>query len=634
MKKKKTIQNSKKEEVKSPKKEETVIGRGLRTQKDLMAPPLIDRSNPEYLKVGEKYVKSFAINGYPSQVSVTWLDSLLNGDDDIDTSIYIEPADERGAMEELTRKITQFEAQLQTELEKGKIENTTRLRNKISDLMVQREKLEQNYENMFHVQISSNLHADTPEELNKSSKVLQSNAKGKRMSLMPSYMKQDDAYKTVLPYGNMYMKDMLRNFNSGALTACFPFYNSEISHKGGVFLGVNLHTYTPVYVNFYDRNILANSNFTVFGSTGSGKTYFVSLLTLRSTLKGIKTTIIDPEGEYGRLTSALGGSTIHISPNSSTRINPFDVEEEEETDKEGRPTGEKTVRIKEKVSDVLNLIAVMAGGLSREQESLVAAVLSELYASFGFNENPNSLYINEEAFDPNTGQLYMKGKKKPMPTFSDFHNALTNYANKMQSDELRRLSNALRMFKKGEVYDMFDSETSSNIDFKNSPIITFDISQLEESVLRPIGMYIALSWTWEKFIKKNPEVKKRIVCDEAWMLVNKNMAGHEYTGAFLEKCARRIRKRNGGLLVASQGFEEFKNNEQGKAVLTNATTNIFLGQESTDLDAVQETFKLSDGETGFLKTCKRGELLIKTGQDGCIAFAHSFDYEKYLITGK
>ena len=38
--------------------------------------------------------------------------------------------------------------------------------------------------------------------------------------------------------------------------------------------------------------------------------------------------------------------------------------------------------------------------------------------------------------------------------------------------------------------------------------MSFDVSKLEENVLRPIGMYIALSWTWEKFVKKNPLIKK------------------------------------------------------------------------------------------------------------------------------
>lgn len=631
------FKKSKKEEVAvfNPQKqvthEGTVIGKGTRSVKDLIAPPSFDRSNPDYIKVGNKYVRSFVINGYPSIISVGWLDDIYSYDGDIDTAIYVEPADERGALDELTNKITQFEAQLASEREKGNIRNTTRLTNMIHKLYQQRERLEQNFESLFHIQVFANLYTDTEEELNKQTKKLDTRLQGRSTYLMPVYLRQDDAYKSALPFGKPYITDMYRNFNSGALTACFPFYNSEISHKDGVFVGVNLATMTPVLLNFYDRKVLNNANATVFGQAGSGKTFFTSLLILRSTLKGVRVVIIDPEGEYIKLTKAVGGSVVSIYPDSQTQINPFDLEEEDETDENGVPTGLKVVRVNDKVADVLNLVAVMAGGLTREQEAIVSTMVQEVYADKGFNEDPKSLYITDPYFDEDTGIFYHDGTKKKMPTFSEFHARLEQFGVQEDSKDVKQLANALRMFKKGSVYGMFDCQTSSDIDFTNAPIITFDISKLEESILRPIGMFISMSWTWERFIKKNPAQKKLIVCDEAWMLVNKNMAGNEYTGAFLEKCARRIRKRNGGLIVASQNFVEFADNPQGKAVLTNAVVNIFLQQNATDIDAVQATFKLSDGERNFLLSAKRGEMLIRMSGESSVAYAYPFQYEKQLI---
>lgn len=609
------------------------LDRGMRTLKDFIAPPSFDRGHEDYMMVGSKYVRNFAMTGYPTNVGVGWLDQLYNYEGDMDTAIFIEPADDRTALDELTNKITQFESQLQIESQKGNIKNITRLRNTIESLYQQRERLEQNYENIFYVEILSNLYTDTKEDLDKETQKLDNKLKGRKIYLMPTYLRQDDGYKSVLPYGKAYIDDLFRNLNSGAMTACFPFYNSEISHPNGVFVGVNLATMTPVFIDFYDRSLLNNSNLTVFGQAGSGKTFFVSLLTMRSALRGVRTVIVDPEGEYKKLTRALGGSHIYIAPDSDQFINPFDIEEEDEVDDNGNATGEKIVRVKDKVSDVLNLIAVMASGISAEQRSIVAHVVSKVYEDRGFTEDPKSLYITEPYFDDRTGEFYHDGMKKPMPTFSDFHDELEEYANKENNRELQKLSNALKIFKKGGVYDMFDCHTSGELaNFKNAPIVTFDISKLEEGVLRPIGMYIALSWTWEKFAKKNPHIKKRIVCDEAWMLVNKNMAGHEYTAQFLESCSRRIRKRNGGLLVASQNFIEFANNEQGKAVLTNAIVNIFLKQDSTDIDALQDTFKLSDGERNFLLQAKRGEILIKMSGESSVAYVMPFDYEKDLIT--
>lgn len=99
---------------------------------------------------------------------------------------------------------------------------------------------------------------------------------------------------------------MFRNFSSDALTSCFPFYNAEISHKTGVFLGENLATLTPIYIDFYDRKLIENGNIAVFGKSGSGKSHLVSILTLRSALKDIRTVIIDPENDYGKVTKAVG----------------------------------------------------------------------------------------------------------------------------------------------------------------------------------------------------------------------------------------------------------------------------------------------------------------------------------------
>lgn len=605
----------------------TIFEKGMAEVKDFIAPPSFERNHVDHLKAGNKFARSFVMTGFPASVQVGWLDAIIHGDADTDVAIHVNPADDRTALDELTNKITQFEAQLYVEQEKGSIRNVTMLQNKVSSLYAQRERLEQNYENLFHIQIATNLYAESKEELEKESQKIDNKLKGRKMYLMPTYLRMADGYKSALPFGKTYITDLFRNFNTGALTACFPFYNAEISHETGVFLGVNLETSTPVIIDFYDREKLFNSNITVFGQAGSGKTFAVSLLTMRSALRGIRTAIIDPENEYQALTKALGGSHISIAPDSKHFLNPFDVESEVNPD-----DGIERVDLKSKTADILNLIAVMAAGLSAEQRSIVATVLKSTYEEFGFNETPKSLLVDDAYFDEDSGVFYTEGMRKPMPTFSDFHRNLEEIARRDGNDDTRRLAKSLEIYKKGGIYDLFDCHTSKELEnFKKAPIVTFDISQLEESILRPIGMYVALSWTWEKFAKKNRHIKKRIVCDEAWMLVNKNMAGHEFTGQFLENCSRRIRKRNGGLLVASQNFMEFSDSQQGQAVLKNAVTKILLKQDSTDIDGVQDMFKLSDGEKNFLLQARRGEALIKMSEQSSVAYVMPFDYEIEFI---
>ncbi len=606
---------------------------GRKTPKDLISVD-IDRTGEDYLKVGDKYVRTLMMNGVPTLVQIGWLDQMLNFEGDSDTIIHVHPADTRAALDELTAKITQYQAQLDTEMNKGNIRNITLYQDKVNSLMEQRRALEQNYENLYYVQVGTNIYEDTLEDLNRQSLRLETALKGRRINLDRMYLTEEDAYKTVLPIGMSFIRDKFRNFNTGALCACFPFYNSELCHKDGVFLGMNLSTMTPIFIDTYDRKVLNNSNVSVFGTAGSGKTFFVSLLTMRSALKGIRSIIIDPEGEYGKIARILGGVTVKLAPGSASGINPMDIDYEDETDDMGQPTGRRYVDVKGKVADTLDLISVLVGEVPAECRSTISAAIQKSYTDKGITSDPDSLYEKGSVFNEETGE-FIQNQKKHMPTLSDFRANLKLLLDSKSPlfDKLSTIHDAMGVYVKGGLYDLFDRETSEDLQgFSNAIVLNFDVNALEQGALRPIAMYVAMTWTWEKIVKKNPKIKKRIICDEAWMLVSKNMAGHEFTATFLENCARRIRKRNGGLLVASQNFSEFAESSQGRAVLTNTTLKIFLKQNSTDIDAVQEAFRLSDGEKSFLLSAKKGSMLIKLNDDDVIATAMPSDFERDLIS--
>ena len=608
------------------------LANGVPGIRDLMAPPAFDRSAPDHLVVGNKYVRNFIIAGYPKMIGVGWADNIYNYDGDLDLALHVNPIDERVALDELTQKITQFQAQLQTELEKGSNRNITRLQQQIADLIEERRRAEQNYISLFGIQMTMNLYTDSLEQLNKEAQLLDSSLRGKKIKLLPTYLRQDQGYKSALPFGRTWMTKNYRNMSSDGLTACFPFYNAELSHPSGIFVGVNVQTRTPIYIDFYNRKLLDSGNTTIFGMTGSGKSFLLSLVTMRSALDGIRTAIVDPEGEHRAITEKLGGVNVDIRPGGLIP-NSFDLHEEDELDADNMPTGRKIVRIQDKIIDLLNLIGVMAGkgGLDNEQKSLVSYVLAKTYEDFGMNENPESLYTKDVSVNER-GELVHHGQRKVMPTFSDFHERLEKFAREEGNERLVPVVNTLRMYTKTGVFGMFDGQTPPElINMKDAPVINFDVSFLNDDNLRPIGMYIALSWCNEQFAKQNLSIRKRIICDEAWMMVKKSMPGSEYTSHFIETVARRIRKRNGALLVASQNFKEFLESPQGEAVLFNTHVNIFLKQSPTDLDAVQAKFKLSNGERDYLANPRKGHFLLKMGNESTVGYAYPFAVEKALI---
>ena len=97
----------------------------------------------------------------------------------------------------------------------------------------------------------------------------------------------------------------------------------------------------------------------------------------------------------------------------------------------------------------------------------------------------------------------------------------------------------------------FDGQSTFDL-LDGTLLINLDISQLEERFARPLAQQILLSWIWEKYVKKNSEdrtkeSKKRVLVDEAWMLL-------PYPEAvdFLNTMARRARKRNVSLAIICQ----------------------------------------------------------------------------------
>ena len=239
---------------------------------------------------------------------------------------------------------------------------------------------------------------------------------------------------------------------------------------------------------------------------------------------------------------------------------------------------------------------------------------------YGITADPNSLYVNGQ------GQIRIGNigrEKKKMPTIGSWYKTLVKKAEENTDENYTFHYSYLRKVMKQYVRELngqmayFDGQSTFDL-LEGVPFINLDISQLEERFARPLAQQILLSWIWEKFVKKNSEdrakaTKKRVLVDEAWMLLPFPEAVD-----FLNKMARRARKRNVSLAIVSQRFQDFYEKPEAQAVLTSSDTKLFLAQDKSEIQYLKEVFKLSEGEAGFLITCNRGEGLLKVGGDSAI----------------
>lgn len=110
-----------------------------------------------------------------------------------------------------------------------------------------------------------------------------------------------------------------------AALALFPFDSADLVEPGGVILGSNLMTGSPVV---YDYTRRVNSNVTFVGESGKGKstttkTYLDNFLS-RAPPETL-VTIIDPHGEYAGLAERWGCEVRDLAERDSMGLDPFRI---------------------------------------------------------------------------------------------------------------------------------------------------------------------------------------------------------------------------------------------------------------------------------------------------------------------
>lgn len=599
-----------------------------KTIKDLIAPSGIDVSNIDHLEIissTKRFARSFFVSTLPRMCTFPELfrDMYLFGD--INTSIYINPIREERSQNELNRVINELETERIVAMDKGNINRESTIAQKRLEAEQLRDEIAAGFNKLYEASIVSTLFAYSLEDLDRYTKMLATEMSKTMVGIKTAWGIQEEAFQTNLPL----MDDQVQKthtFDRNSMGTVFPFTTSEIGHPSGVPLGFNKQTGTPIlFDNFHSS--LTNYNMVIFAKSGAGKSVTMKTLVSRSSvLMGIESLALDAEGEYTIVAESLGGINIVISPTSQTVINIFDIETE--TIKDEITGKERTVlNVENKVEDVTQGLLTMAKGSTRSSEvneltkQIIAESVAEEYASLGITSNPNSLYETDNG-GISRGNMLAKRKKK-MPTIGSWYRRIQAKAKDNQNPDYQyHYSYLLKVMKQYiREYDgqmaYFDGQSTFDL-LDGAPFINLDISQLEERFARPLAQQILLSWIWEKFVKKNSEdkskaKKKRVLVDEAWMLL-------PYPEAvdFLNKMARRARKRNVSLAIISQRFQDFYEKQEAQAVLTSSDTKLFLAQDKSEIAYLKEVFKLSEGEANFLVTCQRGEGLLKVGADTAI----------------
>ncbi len=558
-----------------------VIAKGTVSIRDLIAPSFVEVDFTN-LRIDDKYYRTFYVVGYPRYVSPNWLYSLITFDHPLYISMYVYPTESKSVLEDLKRKIAEMEATIENDIKAGKVVDPT-VQVQLDDALSLQAELAKGAERFFQFGLYITVPADSLDELGQVCKQVDAVLSSLLIIAKQSILEMEEGFKSTLPM--FYDKlGVWRNMDTTSLATTFPFATASLTKNEGILYGLNEHDGSLI---IFDRFTLENANAVILGKSGGGKSFMVKLEAARLLMMGVDVIIIDPENEYEKLTTSMGGEFVVFSNASQYKINPFDLATADPQPDE----------LSNKILDLHSLMRVIMGELTPSQDALLDRSLVMTYSQKGITQDISTF------------------KKEP-PLLEDLYKIFIG----METPEGKEMGDRLEKFVRGSASGIFNQQ--SNFDIKN-PFTVFGIRDLEEN-LRPVAMYIVLDYIWNRVRK---EKKKRVlIVDEAWYLIKQ-----KDSGAYLHSFAKRARKYQLGLTTITQDVEDFLSTDEGKAIITNSSLQIILKQSTAAVEKITETFYLTGGERHFLLSAGVGEGLFFAGHSHVGFRVIASDEEKTLI---
>jgi len=530
-----------------------------------------------YLQMGDKFVRTLFVSGYPYVATTGWLNMLINFNHDVDISYHIEQVDPLAALPKLNRKITELESTKRSMLKQGKVVGSE-VTDPLDSAMALKDKIQRGQEKLFQVSIYVTVTADSLVDLDKKTKLLGTVMSSRLFYIKEATFQQLEGLQSTLPRAQNILAQK-RNLDSSSAALTFPFVSSELVQETGILYGVNRSNNSLVIV---DRFSLNNANSIIFAQSGSGKSFTAKTEILRQLMQGTRVIVVDPEREYKQLAASVNGTYIRLSAKSKEKINPFDMSLSSSNGDE----------LAEHIQDLTEIVSLMVGGLSAEEKAAVDKAILQTYKSHGWSLNQN-YQVKAKKKKDNRGR---PPKAKTYPVLKDFYKEL-------KAMKQKKLCARLEKFIKGSLSSVFDSQTNIKLDNR---LVVFDIKDLSESI-RQIMMLVVANFVHSQ-VKSDPR-RRILVIDEGWMLLQ-----HEESARFIAGLTRRARKYYLGVTIISQQANDFLSQDYGRAIASQSALRILMKQDTTTIKKVATEFNLSEYEQNFLLTCDKGEALIIADQ--------------------
>ena len=561
-------------------------------------PLYINLTNPQYIEIDGMFFSSLLIINYNRIFQELIFKNILETNENILISIYIEKNNQYKIIKEIARNIGNTAVDLE-KINNSRIDIDI-AESSLEDAKYIRKEMQLNNQQLLYFYTYITTYSKNKEELknqiNKIEEILQnSGLKSKK-----SYFRQEQTILANLPLNKNnddIKKAVKKNILTDGIRGTYPFITSTIYDEKGILYGTDINSNSLIIIDKFDREKYKNSNTCIFGSSGSGKSYFTKIQILRNYILNINQYIIDPEREYEKISKSLNGSLIKIGPASKTYINIFDIREDSlEENEEGY--------LATKLNKLIGFFKLIFKDITEEERTELENKIIKIYKNKNIDFNDNSLFKNNK-FKTNTD----------MPILEDLYKELNA---KMKKKIEPFITGSLKCF-----------NNYTNIELNNKLIIG-DIYELGEENIQ-YGMYIFIELFWDK-IKKDRNSSKIIYLDEIWRLIG--VTSNKETASFIYKIFKTIRKYGGGATAITQDISDLFSLEEGaygKSILNNSELKLFFSLEEENIKTLEKYVDINQKEKIEIKSLRKGECLFFVGKDHILTKINSDKFEQELI---
>jgi type IV secretory pathway VirB4 component len=534
----------------------------FRGSSDILFPKIINE-NRRYIKVDDRFYKMYYLHDFPQDIIPFYFSDFLNLNANIIIRQFLQPIDRKALLQGIKMRIASLSAKRHRRLSSGKIRDMS-LDVEISNLEdFNLSIVNQEEEGVFFgivIAISEN----SISKLNASCRNFELFTGSRSFKFYPLDLRHSEGFKSILhsSYSNISLPTII---NLNTVVASTPFTSNNLIDFTGIIYGININTKSVVSFDIFK---FENYNAIVFAKSGAGKSFFAKTVILRMVSKGIKTIVIDPEGEYVKLAQNLNdkgprSKVLKLSHDSKYHINPFDLTKNE--------------NVEEKIQ-------FLKGFLKRACS-----------------------YYDKNEIDRALIRVYKECK---IPTFVDLYNILLKSKARM-ADEIFNIA-------KGTNASLYANRTNIKISSADD-LIVFDISSLDNENIS-LMMYLILNFIWNM---NDGKTQREIFIDEAHRLFE-NVDLVDY----LKTISKRARKYNFGIFYITQDVEDFISTEQGRSIIANTSLKVLLKQEKINIPGLSRSFSLSSDEKNSLLKFDIGEALIIAKDIHITSHIFAFDFEK------